>query len=153
MSPYDALDYEAFELERAHYRLALADLEQRRPDLEARGDDVNAMLAELQSAWNLYEQAQQRTEAALEYHLQCMADQVAAEDDLIARVRHGMEHWEKILEEASISNRPEHQVSLWEDFESWKRRIRSKVLHTASPLMTTANYQRVAFEIREILGE
>lgn len=149
MSPYEAMDYEAFEKKRIHFHLAIADLEHRRTALEARGDDVDAMLRELNTTWHLYAQAQQRAEAALEYHLQCLADQVDAEEELLICVRQGMEKWNASLENTSDLN-PMERVRLWEEYQAWKRHIQEKVLQ-AAPAVVSSNFERIIREAQALL--
>ena len=151
MSPFDAMDYEAFEVERAHFQLAIAGLEQQRAVLEARGDDVNAMLGELHQAWSQYETARQHTEAALEQHLQCLADEADAEEELLNHIRSGLQQWHDSLEDAGGLSSTE-RVRVWEAFQAWKHRVRDRVLR-APEFPSASQLTRVKAEVSALLGD
>lgn len=139
------MDYEEFECDRSRFEKVLADLEVRRPVLEARGDNVDAMIAEMKGAWELYAQAQRTAEEAMEHCLQCLADQVDAGNDLIRMVRTGVAWWEDALERAADEESLE-RVKIWEGYQAWKKLVRERV-QEPSAQSEMPEFQRVIHEV------
>lgn len=145
------MDDEEFECSRSQFEQSLAELEQRRPVLEARGYDVDAMIAEMKHAWQQYAQAQQAADAAMEHALQCMADQVDAGNELITLVRQGAAWWDEALEQAANEGNLA-QVKAWEGYQAWKRLVRERVQEpSAQSLMP--EFQRVIQEVLRLTGD
>lgn len=145
------MDDEEFECSRAQFEQTLAELELRRPVLEARGDDVDAMIAEMKHAWEQYAQAHEAADAAIEHALQCMADQVDAGNELIMLVRQGAARWDEALEQAAGEGSLE-QVKVWEGYKAWKQLVRERVQEpSAQSLMP--EFQRVIQEVLRLTAD
>lgn len=151
MSPDDETDEDEFERFRAQTEKLLADLEAKRPVLERRGDDVDAMIAEVRGLWGTYERAHLHADAAFENYLQSIADQSDASEELIQRVRDGIAQWEATLDKAPADGGME-RVQTWEDYQAWKAHVRAAVMKRA-PNSDHPDFKRVMTEVLKLLDE
>ena len=119
----DFSDAELLEQRRRKYAALKAAVESKRAVLEAQGMDVGAVLEELHTLWENYEQSQQEVERAEEDFLQKTANVADAREDLLQLLREGMATWQESLEQAPAGST--QRVEVWEGFTAWKAQMRT----------------------------
>lgn len=118
-------DAEVMARMRRQYEDLMKLIQERRPILEARGDDVDAMLEDTRRQWEQYEQAQALVDDSEEAWLQSMADSAEARERMLDVVRNGLAYWNAAVEampEGSVE-----RVNVWERSKEWKNEIREQV--------------------------
>lgn len=147
--PDDETDEDEFERYQAQTQKLLADLEAKRPILEQRGDDVDAIIAEVKATWSKYEAAHKHADDAFEAYLQSVADQVDAGEEMKRHVREGITQWEAAVEKAGDAGSME-RVKMWEGFQTWKEQIRMRILKP-TPTSQQPQFKQVVADVLRML--
>lgn len=110
---------------RKQYEDLVQAIERKRPILEARGDDVDAMLEVTRTEWEDFQKTQADVDEKEEAYLQSVADAADAREKMLDLIRRGLAQWH-----AAVNATPEGsivRVEVWEGLMAWKRQMREAV--------------------------